>query len=184
MKVTKAIQKAHSRGDVNFYAQAVPDSDVTKAFMIISEENSQMNQLSVATIRAALHLKAAVTKFEIVPGPRPTKDTEITVRTRSAISAMRRLSDYVRVPEPHRKEFDIRKPNLGEHDDDQPPLKVEWAVKKPRDAFAAIQYQGYWFSIPQGDYNSKFSLIYLRTLLALADTGARPTAPILTIPTR
>ena len=48
----------------------------------------------VASIRDALRLKAAVTKFEIVVGKRPTKETEIAVRTVSPISAMIWLSHY------------------------------------------------------------------------------------------
>jgi hypothetical protein len=191
IRVTNAIKDAHKHGDISFYAQAVPDSDVTKVFMIIPEQDSKpcqdclSDKYPVATIREVLRLKAAVTKFEIVPGSRPTKETEIAVRTRSVIGAMKRLSDYVRVPEPQLK--DVRYPNLAENDDfpRRPrPLTVEATVKKPSDPFAAIPYRGYWFSISQGDYRSKFSLIYLRILLALADTGARPTAPVLTIPTR
>jgi hypothetical protein len=183
IKVTKAIKDAHRLGDVSFYAQAVPDSDVPKVFMIIPEQDSNPGQsCAVATIRELLHLRAAVTKFEIVAGSRPTKETEIAVRTRSVIGAIRRLSDYVPVRGPDLD--NVRQLNLCENEDQPRPLTVDAKVEKPSDPFAAIRYRGYWFSIPQGDFRSKFSLIYLRILLALADTGARPTAPILTIPTR
>src|SRR5437762_11420541 len=54
-----------------------------------------VSPLPVAVVRETLRLKAAVTKFEIVPGTRPTKETEIAVRTRSPISTMIWLSSYV-----------------------------------------------------------------------------------------
>ena len=184
-----AVECAHSYGDLSFASQAAPGSDATKKiFMIIADKDSEhtfKNQhckdQPVAFIREKLHLKAAETKFEIVAEPHPTKDTEIAVRTRSVIAAIRWLSRYVQVPPPHFEERLAQKANLNES---EPPLMVDYALKKPPTPFVAIPYQGYWFSICQADRNSKFSLIYLRTLLALADTGARPTAPVFTIPTR
>jgi hypothetical protein len=186
--LTKAIECAVHRhsGDLNFPVQSGTDGDRGKAFMTIADQDSEtgcdtdLPNSPVAYIREKLHLKAAAKQFEIVAGSRPTTDTEIAVRTRSVIGAMRWLSSYVQVPEAHVKKFDIKK-NLYSVD---PPLKVEAHVEKPSDPFAAIQYHDYWFSIPKDASSSKFSLIYLRTLLALADTAAKPSPPVLTIPTR
>ncbi len=142
--------------------------------------------------------------------PYATKETEIAVQTRSVIGAMRWLSHYVLVPPKHLTDgYAVRIPEMrwlynyvgmpAQHGADgrtdkatklvgepnEPPLVIDSDLKKPRDPFVAIPYQGYWFSISKEDSsNSKFALIYLRTLLALADTGPRPTTPVLTIPTR
>lgn len=185
-KVTKAIGRASENRDLNFPLQAAADGGGNKVFMIIADKDSpearcdqdrgaDYLQCPVAFIRETLHLKAAETKFEIVPGSRPRNDNEIAVRTRSVISAMIWLSNYVDLPPCPSKE------TLSDKDR---PLKVKCEVKKDPGALTAVQYAGYWFSIKHGDENSKSSLIYLRILLALADTGPKPPPPALTIPVR
>jgi hypothetical protein len=180
-KLVEAIADAwFFQNDISFPSES-PDKGKKKVFMIIPEEDSKpcpkcRSTYPVATIREVLRLRAGVTKFEIVPG-RHHKETEIAVKTRSVISVMRLLSDYVPSTE-----------SSFEKDHRQQPLKVFMDTKKPSDsdAFAAIQYQvqhqDYWFWVPKGDFKSTQSFIFLRTFLALADTGARPTAPVLAIP--
>jgi hypothetical protein len=188
--VAIAISEAYCKGDIRFPIEIDPDSKEKKVFMVIEEQDSKRSNPSepcskdprylpryrvpvypVAFIREALRLKAAVTKFEIVVGGRPTKETEIAVRTHSPISAMIWLSHYV--PE-----------MIGNAPTDtDPPLTVfSGPTKPPGDKYVAIKYRGNWFWIDWSDYRSSQAMIYLRTLLALADTGARPTAPVLTIP--
>ena len=124
-----------------------------------------------------------MTQFEIVAGNYPTKLTEIAVRTSSVISVMDWLSkNYVLVPK-NLPADDSPKP-LG-FPSERDPLKVSSGPQKPADAYAAIKYRGHWFWIDwQDGAQSKQSMVILRTLLALADTSARPAAPVLTIPTR
>jgi hypothetical protein len=186
-RLTRAITCAYRNRDLNFYIQPKTDTDEAKVFMIISDKDRKSCegdlQYPVAFIREKLHLNAAGNKFEIVTGSYPIEENQIAVRTRSTIAAIRWLSNYVDVPDAHIDAFGINKNRPAER---YPALKVEATVNKPkpRDTFAAIKYQGYWFSIARNDRNSKFSLIYLRTLLALADTSAKPSPPVLTIPTR
>ncbi len=190
--LTKAIECAHGHsGDLSFYVKPGTDGDEAKAFMIIADKDSETRCAEgypepVANIRRLLHLKAAAKQFEIVARSRPTTDTEIAVRTRSAIAAIRWLSNYVHVPEAHKMAPRLAPPRKLLDEQHNPPLDVQATLEKPKpdDVFAAVQYKGYWFWIRQTDSNSKFSLIYLRTLLALADTAAKPSPPVLTIPTR
>jgi hypothetical protein len=171
-RVAKAISDAYFNGDVSFPIETQPDSKDKRVFMTIPEQDSKPCQIcAVSTIRELLRLKAAVTKFEIVVGTHPAKETEIAVRTHSAISAMIWLSHYV--PE-----------RIGSaRTDPEPPLKVYRDSRKPGDEYDAIKYRGNWYWIDwNNDDRSSQAMIYLRTLLALADTAARPTAPVLTIP--
>jgi hypothetical protein len=173
-EVTKAFADArYVQGDVSFPIE-INDK---KVFMIIPEQDSKPCQdprcrfkYPVATIREVLHLRAAVTKFEIVPGRLPNKEDEIAVETRSVIAAMIWLSRYVPVM------------SASTSKDPEPPLKVFSDSKKPGDKYAAIKYRGAWFWIDWDDDRSNRSMVYLRTMLALADTGARPIAPVLTLP--
>jgi hypothetical protein len=46
-----------------------------------------------------------------------------------------------------------------------------------------VHYEGYWFWIDDRDFSSKRTLSFMMILLALAETGGRPAAPALTLPT-
>lgn len=172
-EVAKAIRLArHDQGDVSFPIEIQPDTKEKKAFMVISEQDSKacLTSCPVATIREVLHLKAAVTKFRIVSGRLPNKENEIAVETRSVIAAMIWLSHYVPETDASASKVPGR------------PLNVSRDSKNPGNKYAAIRYQGHWFWMDWGDEDSNRSIVYLRTMLALADTAARPTAPVLTIP--
>jgi hypothetical protein len=187
--VLNAIRDAHDQGTVSFPVVLQPGDDEKKVFMLIQEDTdwvgTRTGRSPVAIIREKLHLNAATTKFEIKFGNHAAKNDEIVVRTRSVLRVTMALSEYVQVPECHLADGRA-KTLVGAGDDPDPLLRVYSGRKKPCDTFAAIQYQGYWFWVSQGDdgARSKRSIIYLRTFLALADTGDRPAGPVLTIPVR
>lgn len=176
-----AISSAHAQGDITFPIDA---KDEKRVFMLIPERNETAST-AVAEIRQALHLRSLQTKFEIKYGSYAWKNDEIIVRTRSVIHALRALAEYVQVPACHLAEGRAR-PLEGAGIDTEPLLRVNCSRKRPRDAFAAIPYQGYWFWVDQRDdgARSKESMIQMRTLMALADTGDHPPGPALVIPTK
>ena len=112
-EVAGAILEAYCKGDIRFPIEIDPDSKEKKVFMVIEEQDYKPSEpcpelryvrypplyrstdSPVAVVRETLRLKTTVTKFEIVAGTRPTKETEIAVRTRSPISTMIWLSNYV-----------------------------------------------------------------------------------------
>ncbi len=191
-KLALAIPEAYCKGDIRFPIEIDPDSKDKKVFMVIEEQDSKSSNVPctdapyllpfpVAFIREALRLKPGATKFEIVVGVRPTKDTEIAVRTHSAISAMISLSKYVQLPGRNIASCDCRRES-GKTLAQDAPLNVCSGPTDPGDKYAKIRYQKNWFWIEWGDKHSNQAVIYLRTILALADTGARPTTPVLTLP--
>lgn len=97
-----------------------------------------------------------------------------------ALISLTFLALNVQVPESHLA--DGRAPDLGLAGSPmQPQLTVLSGCEKPCDAFAAIPYQGCWFWIDPRDSYSKRTMIYLKILLALADTKQKDAAPALTI---
>ena len=45
----------------------------------------------------------------------------------------------------------------------------------------AVCYEGQWFWIEKSDFASKGAMAYLLVLLALSDTGAKESLPVITI---
>jgi hypothetical protein len=63
----------------------------------------------------------------------------------------------------------------------EPLLQVHSGPEKPCDAFVAICYEGQWFWIDKTDVRSKRTIGHLLVLLALSDTGAKESLPVITI---
>jgi hypothetical protein len=132
-RLTRAIKCAHENNDVNFYA----GSDANKTLMVVSDKDCESCQISanckvepVAFIRRVLHLRAAETKFEIAAAAHPMKQDEIVVRTRSAVAAIRWLSNYVRVPKEHIQKFKINGNEDNTAADGNQPLIVRYSLSK------------------------------------------------------
>ena len=65
---------------------------------------------------------------------------------------------------------------------ERPPLNIMSGTAPPSDAFAAIEYKGRWFWIPDNDIRSKTIFSGVMLLFSISDVGVRAAAPVVTIP--
>jgi len=114
------------------------------------------------------------------------QESEISIQTRSLAAMMTFMSKGVEVPPEHLAEgrvFDLGIPT-GEDDAKHLfPFRMRSSKDPPKNSFAAVRYQGYWFYINHRDIDSKRALsliIAVYRFLAPSQSGA---APILTLPT-
>ena len=54
----------------------------------------------------------------------------------------------------------------------------------PADAYAAVPYRGRWYWVADRDLTSKVRFTLLMILSSLAETGAAPVTPVITVPSR
>ena len=59
---------------------------------------------------------------------------------------------------------------------------VDVQKHRPHNADVAIEYQGYWFSIPENDLHSRAALTILESLFALQESDGKSVGPLLTLP--
>jgi hypothetical protein len=114
--------------------------------------------------------------------------TKLTITTRSILEVMYLLSKTVAVPEEHCRQGLVR---FTRNPDGSP---FDWgqvsgdlfhvcvAKHKPRSAFVAVKYRGYWYYIEDSDISSKTTLNLFNELLRLQKIGAVEGQPVLTLP--
>ncbi|MEJ1972523.1 MAG: hypothetical protein WDM96_08730 [Lacunisphaera sp.] len=71
----------------------------------------------------------------------------------------------------------------GVTDLDQRAVHFYSGKDRPKDAFVAVHYRGYWFWIDDRDLTTKRAFTLIMILFTMADSGAEGSLPVLTIPT-
>jgi hypothetical protein len=138
-------------------------------------------------VRKMLGLAPAASEFRVVYGSVAGSDTEIAILSRSILEVLIDISSFISVPEVHVTERRVGATAEGETGPEGPipPLiRVVSSTDRAGDAFTAVRYRGYWFSIDDRDMASKRLFTFLMFIFTLVETGGKEGAPILTIPTQ
>jgi hypothetical protein len=149
----------------------------------------------VAQAAAMLQLIPGVANYHLIPGTMgrfrrkldgPTD--EIILSTRSVLAALLYLSKGVEVPEEHYRQGLVTMPVDAEgrpFDWTQVTeglFRVRVSKSKPKCAFVAVRYRGYWFYIADNDLSSKSTFSLMIELHNLEITRGVGVTPIPTIP--
>jgi hypothetical protein len=179
-RMVQAIRKAQISGHVGIRVQHEKDKADAVTFFFQDKNIDPELALELAEVRRTLGVDPTLSEFRVVFGATAANPNEIAILSRSVIRILSELSTFVDVPVEH--QLSGIAPPVGETGGDcQPQFRVLSGTKKPCDPFVAVCYEGRWFWIEKSDFRSKRTLSYLLVLLALADTGAKESLPVITI---
>jgi hypothetical protein len=180
VRIVWTIRKAQIAGHVGIRVERDKDRKDAVAFFIRDKDIDPELGKELAEVRKALRLDPDRPEFQVVFGAAAANPNEIAILSRSVIRILSELSSFVEVPVDHL--VNGIAPPLGEQESDaRPRFRVLCSVTKPCDPFVTICYEDHWFWIEKSDYSSKRTMGYLLVLLALADTGAKESLPVITI---
>jgi hypothetical protein len=185
-RVRELLREVQDSGAVQLYVKVNPDKQQTDIILFRSADIPPDVRANITELRRLLHLNPDAMELKLVAAPLPSSDTEIAVQTRSIIQLLAILAAQVEVPPEDLARhqafpgFETGRPVPGI----VPEIRIQSAKKKPVGAFVSINYRDTWFWIDDGDLFSKRSFAQLMQLFTMADTGARESQPVLTIPTR
>jgi len=178
--IVQTLRKAQVMGHVGIRVQREKDKSDSVAFVFRNQNIDPGLASELTEVRKILHLDPNASEFRVVFGADSTSPNEIAILSRSVLRILTELSGFVEAPLADLASGSA--PYLGEDTGDpQAPLRVFSSDQKPCDPFVAIRYQCHWFWIEKSDFESKRTLGYLLVLLALADTGAKESLPVITI---
>ena len=133
-------------------------------------------------LKVALDLDVNTNTFKVVWGAiSPNKHT-IAMETRSVLQLMSVLSARVEVTDKEIEEGRVEHIKLRPEVDMsglRPLMKIKSGENVPNDAFAACEYRGRWYWIPDTDPNSKRTFTYLTLLLTVAEADSQGGAQVL-----
>jgi hypothetical protein len=180
-RVVEILRKAQISGHIGIRVEQEKDKKEAVALFIRDKEKIDPQLAKeLGEVRKILGLDPDRRDFRVVFGAMAKDANEIAILSRSILRILTELSTYVDVPVEHLasgKAFPIGDVDIGLN----APLRILSGDQRPADAFAAICYEGHWFWIEKSDFRSKRTMAYILVLLALADTGAKESLPVITI---
>ena len=144
-------------------------------------------EADVRAVRELLGLDPGGAEFQVVYGSIAANDTQIAILSRSILEILVDLSSFIAVPEAHvadRRVTPTAEPEVGPSGPIRPLIRIGSSPERPADAFLAVPYRGYWFSIDDRDMGSKRLFSFLMFVFTLVEPGVKDGAPVLTIPTQ
>ena len=177
-QLVRTLRKAQIAGHVGIRVEQGKKDSV--AFFFQDRNIDPGLAMELAQVRRMLRIDPNQGEFPVRFGATASSPKEIAILSRSVIRILTELSTFVDVPGEHLASGIA--PPIGDVGSDGPPLlRVLSHHKPPHDPFAAVCYEGHWFWIEKSDFFSKRTMAYMLVLLALADTGARESLPVITI---
>ena len=125
-------------------------------------------------------------RFKITTRTTELGADEISIQTRSVMAMMKFMARGVEIPAAHLEGGWVIDYGLQtlEGKGRLFPFRMHSSRARPHNAFAAVRYQDYWYSIDQADIVSKRSLEHLMIFFQLNAPVSKSSAPLLTLPTR
>ncbi len=178
------LGRIQASGDIGVQVRQVDNSSelsmILRPRLAAAEENALLN------VSKILNLDPVAREFRIVYGAVSSNEEEIAMLSRSMIEILTDISSNIIVPDIHVTEQWVKptpEADLGPYGVVTPLIRITSSIDYPAESFVAIPYKGYWFSISNGDMESKRLFSFLMFLFTFVETGNKDAAPILTIPT-
>jgi len=153
--------------------------------ILASSRATQVNQ-DLQLVSDTLRLKPGKDgELTIVLGPVPRGDRELAVLSRSMAEIFIELAAGIEVPPEHvtsRRTVPSVRLSRAENPRDRPLVRISSGAAAPPGAFSAVRYRDTWYWIDDTDIHSKRIFTLLMLFFSLAETGATPQMPALTIP--
>jgi hypothetical protein len=160
-----------------------PDEAVVMFFMAAGVPETVVRD--VRTLGEILNVDDAARELTLTFGTLARSRTEIALLTRSMAEIFQEIAATVDIPSQDIEEGRANPPPPPPESGsrwDEPIVRIHSGAQQPPDAYAAVRYHGHWFWIDDRDLLSKNMFTFILVLFSLAETGAAPTAPVITIP--
>jgi len=182
-RLIEAVRRIQQAGALGMRVEKRDKEEVTLiSFRRTGDKEVDKN---IDVLFETLRIDPKKTEFPLAFGSVPRGGEEIVLLTRSILEILVELSAGIEVPPAHLTEgraIPIPSPGPDATRLDYPLVRIHSSGEAPGDAFAAVRYRNYWFWIDDRDLGSKRVFTFLMMFSSLAETGAVPRVPVITIP--
>lgn len=180
-RVIEAIRRIQQEGALGLRIEKRSKGETTLIFF--RDKVSPEVETDIRFVKDTLGIKPEVKEIPLTFGVPHHAGDEIALLTRSMWEILAELSAGVEVPEQDLTEGRATAtPRLSGRPGIMPIAHIHAGSEPPADAYIAARYRDRWFWIDDRDIGSKRVFTFLMVFSSIAETGAAPQVPILTIP--
>ena len=178
-ELLQALTQIQKSSSIDIRIDRRPDGEV--AILVIRK--GALGPVSEARrrVREILDVDAEVSEFRLEYGSIADRPDAVAMLTRSLLEIIGEYSFGVEVPPEHIEEGRCRPAPQFEGPWEPPSIRIHSGTDEPDDAFVTIRYRDLWFWIDDRDFPSKRRFSFMLLLTSLAETGASPSAPLITV---
>jgi hypothetical protein len=174
------ITDLQNAGAIGFELEHDPQTRHDVLFMFTERDVDQRAEAKRQRVREILDLDPDRKTFRVLYSPFAMEEDILAIQTRSILQTLMSLSNFVEVPPDHARRAT---PGYKLPPGADRPFHVRVSSERPEDAYAAYQYEGYWYWIDHADLQSKQVFTLMLFLTTLTNRSGMENAPVLTIPT-
>ena len=180
-QVVELLRKVQRSGEIGMRVEVDKSKKETTLLTFRRRVVDGRTEPERVEIRRLLKLDSNINEYTVSYGMGAGGGSNIDMTTRSLLQIMGELAGTVDIPKEHLDDGSgYRVPPSIEAA--KPLMHVRSGTERPKDSFAAVQYQGYWFWIDRTDLASKRTFSFLMGIFNFAETGKAENLPLVTIP--
>jgi hypothetical protein len=180
-RVIEAIRRIQQMGALSVRTEKRASGEVT--LLLFQEKGKPDTQTDIRFVKDALGINPETNEVLLTYGSARRAEGEVALLTRSMWEILAELSAGVEVPEQDTAEGRATAtPRLSGRPGALPIAHIHASGERPANAYIAARYRDTWFWVDDRDLGSKRVFTFLMVFSSIAETGAVPQVPILTIP--
>ncbi len=180
LEFVNLMQELQELGAVGFEIRTDPESGDHVIFTLNKLGLSQSTQEKSRRVAEIIGLDGDKEQYRVIYAPFRTDSDTLTIQTRSVLQMLGAMAGFIDVP-----------PELSTHAAPghtvsagaRRPFSVHSSKDRPKESFAAVEYNDYWYWIENSDMGSKGVFTLMLFITTLTNTQGTAKAPVLTIPT-
>jgi len=181
LQIIDAFHRIQQAGALGVRVEKRGKEEVT--FIFFPEKADPEVEKDIRNLKEMLGIKPEIKELLLTYGAVRRGSGEIAVLTRSMWEILAELSSGVDIPEQDSAEGRaVAMPQSGERAQALSSAHIRSSRERPADAYIAARYRDYWFWIDDRDLSSKRLFAFLMVFSSIAETGAVPQIPVITIP--
>lgn len=186
-RIVELLAELQAAGAVGMRVKKRQDTQDSTVLVIRRDKVPPEVAAARAELAQLLGIRGDASEYTIAYGEVASNETELAMLTRSTLAIMIELAGQVMVPPEHVADGRTVASLLdtddgGSHSLQRRLIDIRSSREKPDDAFVAVKYRDYWFSIDDRDFRSKRTFAYLMLLFSLTESGGKEGLPLVTIP--
>jgi len=175
------MQELQYLGAVGFELQSDPETGQSIIFILNKEGLAESTLQKSQRVAEIINLEPELDRYQVLYAPFKVGSDTLSIQTRSVLQMLDAMAGFIDVPA---EIASFATPGYDVSQTPKRPFHVLSSPERPKQSFAQVKYEDYWYWIENSDLPSKRVFTLMLFITTLTNQAGDQKAPVLTIPTQ